>query len=137
MKGQQMTRRNFCWFTDSGMFNDGFRNRFEAEWNGKRELAELVSGNNYFYTGEVSPWRPDVSGFAEELLNLVQQQADWEAPSDEAVDWLDDVAEDDFEELGQMMQRTFNRWIRKHPEYKLDFFEVENVRGVELHEANL
>ena len=92
MKGQQMTRRNFCWFTDSGMFNDGFRNRFEAEW---------------------------------------------EAPSDEAVDWLDDVAEDDFNELGQMMQRTFNRWIRKHPEYKLDFFEVENVRGVELHEANL
>lgn len=45
---------------------------------------------------------------------------------------LKNVTDKDYNELCEMLQAAYDRWEKKHPEYKPDFFTVTDVEEFQV-----
>ena len=124
-----MDKKNFCWFNDQGDFEAGFNSRKAAEFAGV--IDAQYSEVEYFYTAEASPYELDISTTAEYILEYAEEQVDWDSES-LVENWGEDISNTASDELGKMMQETFEIWLRRHPQYKPNFYEVDEIQKVRV-----
>lgn len=82
----------------------------------KRERADTIT------VGRVEEFVPDVRVFVEDL----QDQA-YDDAGEYAETWLADVTDDDFDDLENILDVAFTRWLDRHPEYKPNFYTLTDT----------
>ncbi len=82
----------------------------------KRERADTIT------IGRVEEFVPDVRVFVEDL----QDQA-YDDAGEYAETWLADVTDDDFDDLENILDAAFTRWLDRHPEYKPNFYTLTDT----------
>lgn len=80
---------------------------------------------NTIMVGKVNTFRPAAGGYADDLLEYLQDAACDECGAE---DWLDDVNNDDFEDLGNFLDDAVKRWLDRHPEYKPNFYTLTDTK---------
>ena len=103
-----------------------FNTKEEALEEARNEMQtdDTYSGDEVIWVGKVKTFTPIVS-VADDLLYDFQDQA-YDEAGYYAEDWLDDVKKEDQDELDNAFQSCFMEWLEKHPEYKPDFFTIED-----------
>lgn len=86
----------------------------------KRERADTIT------VGRVEEFVPDAGRYSYLLIDDLRDQA-YDEGGDYADDWLDDVNNDDFEDLGNLLDDAVKRWLDRHPEYKPNFYTLTNT----------
>lgn len=94
------------------------------EARNEMQTDDSYSGNEVIWVGKVKTFTPVVS-VADELLYELQDQA-YDEVGDLEDGWLDNVKKEDQDELDNSIQDCFMTWLEKHPEYKPDFFIIED-----------
>lgn len=103
-----------------------FDTKEEALKEARNEVKsdDSYSGDEVIWVGKVKTFTPVVS-VADDLLYDLQDQA-YDEAGYYAEDWLDDVKKEDQDELDNAIQSCFMEWLEKHPEYKPEFFTIED-----------
>lgn len=125
-----MENEDFCWFVDTGTLDNGYISRETAREAGEMEARFL--GVDHFYTATCTPYHVDVTGLAEGIINNAIIDANWECYDDSAVDWLNDVPRQDINDLDELLQKAFDKWLDDHPQYKHGLYNVDNVKKEEV-----
>lgn len=86
----------------------------------KRERADTIT------VGRVEEFVPDAGRYSYLLIDDLRDQA-YDEGGDYADDWLDDVNNDDFEDLGNLLDDAVKRWLDRHPEYKPNFYTLTDT----------
>lgn len=104
--------------------------------NAAMEDAE-IEGAKRVWIGRINEYRTLVD--AESVINQVQFDGA-DAAAEEDVSWpfecLDKVADDDFDELEEMLTEAYRKWEDKHPEYKPDFYTVTDIEEFQVGETD-
>lgn len=85
------------------------------------------SGGEVIWVGKVQEFVPTVA-IADSLFYDLQDQA-YDEASDYSEGWLDDVTKEDQDELDNLIQDCFMKWLEKHPEYEPSFFTIEDSKS--------
>lgn len=104
--------------------------RKEDAINAGMEDARDVDGKTIF-VGQVNVYKPDVARNVNDLIEILQDDAFCDA-GEFAEGYLDDVSHADAQELGDMLQDAFNKWLHKHPGYKPHFFTITDSEAYQV-----
>ena len=106
-----------------GVFFDTKEDALEEARN-EMQTDDSYSGDEVIWVGKVKTFTPVVS-VADELLYELQDQA-YDEAGYYSEEWLDNVKKKDQDELDNAIQGCFMEWLEKHPEYKPEFFTIED-----------
>lgn len=105
-----------------------FDSKEEAIADGFSDLR--VDDSDFLYVAKANLFKPDVYDHAADILTMLGNDA-YDECGEYGEDYLDDVQEADIDELGNMLQDAFDKWQKKHPEYKPNCFTVSDVERIE------
>lgn len=98
------------------------------------EDAEIEESERVFI-GRINEYIPTVD--AESVINQVQFDGA-DAAAEEDVSWpfecLDKVADDDFDELEEMLTEAYRKWEEKHPEYEPEVYMITDIEEFQVGE---
>lgn len=100
------------------------------------EDAEIEKSDRVFI-GRINEYIPTVD--AESVTNQIQSDgADAAAESDTSwpFEYLDKVADDDFDELEYMLTEAYRKWEDKHPEYKPKAYMITDIEEFQVGETD-
>lgn len=106
-----------------------FETKEEALEDGMKWARE--DNGKTVYVGRVNCFKPDITSYTGELLYGLQNDAEVEA-GEQSAGYLKNVTDEDYNELCEMLQAAYDRWEKKHPEYKPDFFTVTDVEEFQV-----
>lgn len=93
----------------------------------KAAMEEAKSGCvDTITVGRVQKFVPDVSVYTSFLMEDLQDQA-YDEAGEYAETWLADVTDKDFDDLENILDAAFTRWLDRHPEYKPDFYTLTDT----------
>ena len=92
-------------------------------------MKECPANKNTVYIGQIKEWEPRVSA-----LDIIEQLQDdaCEKCDDFATDYLQQVTEEQYDKLSDVLTAGFLDWAKKYGYYPCDFFSVDNVSNYEL-----
>lgn len=113
-------------------FNGGIcQTRKGAIKNGIKDIRERQIIMGTLYIGKVNYFVPTIN--ADLILDTIAQDA-----SDEAGEftdgYLDNVNVEHVNELQEMMQKAYEKWENKHPEYMARFYLVTETEELDIEE---
>lgn len=87
-----------------------------------------IEGAKRVFIGQINVYMPTVD--AESVINQMQSDGA-DAAAEEDVSWpfecLDKVADDDFDELEEMLTEAYRKWEDKHIEYKPEVYMITDI----------
>lgn len=96
------------------------------------EDAEIEKSDRVFI-GRINEYIPTVD--AESVINQIQNDES-DAAAEEDVSWpfecLDKVADDDFDELEEMLTEAYRKWEEKHLEYKPEVYMITDIEAFQV-----
>lgn len=114
---------------DTYFCGDKCSSRKEAIQAALQEAEAFKITEGIIRIGQVNEFVPVVD--ARDIITNLQDQADDEA-GEYSYDYLNDIPDKHLDELQEKLQAAFDSWIKKHPEYKPDFYTVSNVEEFDL-----
>ena len=92
-----------------------------------------IEGAKRVWIGRINEYRTLVD--AESVINQVQFDGA-DAAAEEDVSWpfecLDKVADDDFDELEEMLTEAYRKWEEKHLEYKPEVYMITDIEEFQV-----
>lgn len=86
----------------------------------KRERADTIT------VGRVEEFVPDAGRYSDLLIDDLRDQA-YDEGGEYAETWLAYVTDKDFDDLENILDAAFTRWLDRHPEYKPNFYTLTDT----------